>query len=204
MCATSVLFPLLLLAFAGSFAINQALRPGVPVWSKVTWGAGFLVLAALIFANLGILGTFLTPSKEPQVFLPSTGISYGSTVHPCSGKEQCVSVYLSPNCPACHASREFITALGAYLQSDSRIGLRIVVGKGSEDEVRRMAYSFSGNIFMDPDGRLFEAMGLRGYPYWWVSDRDGNITTVRGGSPQSTDPQTLKWFVQSHLDLMMH
>lgn len=152
-----------------------------------------LVLAVLVLSLLVTTGC--KPSTYPDIKLPQTAQSRGGfAVDSCQGKERCLVYFIAPWCGACHQSMGFFAALNNRLQSNPRVGFRLIVGRDSETAIRKMAMAIPFNVEMDINREASRAFGS-GVPAWIVLDQDRSIIKRGSGGFGETSQAVLDYFL---------
>lgn len=71
----------------------------------------------------------------------------------------------------------------------AKIGLIVVVGLDSDSALRKMADKVGGEVYLDAEGDIINALGGKGVPHWWVLDSDNKVLTHSSGYYKSADDQ---------------
>lgn len=122
------------------------------------------VLAAIGIYRMGVFKE--TPMR------PISSVIDGD---PCEERQFCVVAYMAPWCPHC---RNAVPALQSFARksSDPKFpGLKVWVGAGEPDANREMAKAFGPHGFVDADETVARKFEVRGFPSFYVLDRDGDI-----------------------------
>lgn len=206
---TSLLINAALALFFMSILLNSfvALRKRGTSWMHLLLTVGVLaaLIGVMIRPEIFLPTSLFGASSMPDIKLVSTyEIANRANGNACMDRKICVAVYLSPNCPACHAALPFVSALQRRVSTSSEIGMQIYVGSGSKQEVLKMAQTLPGNVYLDPDSKMLSALGLGGYPYWWVYSADGKILRFVAGSPTDVaNVERIDEFLRDRLKINM-
>lgn len=126
------------------------------------------------------------PNRMPAITLPVASASE-ELGDPCLGQAQCVTVYMAPWCPHCHASIPFINDLRKWAEENSHTGIRVIVGDDQPERLEEMAKEVGGTVFLDRDRKFKQTMRFNPVPTWWVTDSDGEIKKTFSGRPAIGD-----------------
>ncbi|MEM9303361.1 MAG: TlpA disulfide reductase family protein [Pseudomonadota bacterium] len=138
----------------------------------------------LVIAALAAWLLFNRPDQLPSRVLAVAGskdtiMKVGQVGGACPS-QRCLTIYVAPWCPSCRAMEPTINALGHQLEAEG-MTVRLVVGSDTMSAVREYARKFDRRVLLDPDGAYFNESGLRGVPYFAVTDADGRILEARYG-----------------------
>jgi len=141
----------------------------------------------------GVLGLALATSKVGASDLNHVIWDKADANHgfedPCKNKDRCVIVFIAPWCGYCRASEPFISALRSDAAASSTFGLKIVIGSDNASALQTKARELGDNTFLDTNGLIMSAAGVRGYPSWISTDTEGTILARLGGAQTDTsDP----------------
>ncbi|MFN7550745.1 MAG: TlpA family protein disulfide reductase [Pseudomonadota bacterium] len=142
---------------------------------------GKLIIGALLLLGLAVM---LRPETLPGHTL---AVQAGAVKEPartvggaCSA-ERCLTVYLAPWCPSCRRAEPMLAQLRAALARD---GLRVDVVVGMDDAAALESYarSLGYPVLLDVDGKVQRDGGVRGVPYFIVTDRSGEVVDRQAGA----------------------
>jgi hypothetical protein len=160
-----------------------------------------LIVVLLIFAigqsYFGIFGW----GKLKQIQL--NDVSGYPASDPCLAKDYCIVTFLAPWCPACHGSLPFLLDLRSRASQQSNVGMKIIVGYDSQENLIKMANKIGGLVLLDENEAFVRGVGRTPVPAWWVIDKAGSILSkgtglgVSGGSAE----ENFRYFVKRHLRL---
>jgi hypothetical protein len=110
-----------------------------------------------------------------------------SSVNPCQGKDRCVVVNVAPWCSACKNSLETITALQEKARTSESLGVITVISSAKVAALNEMAATIGESSFLDPEGKVLDALGVRSIPYWLTMDKNKKILASFSGTVAPRD-----------------
>lgn len=116
----------------------------------------------------------------PKLTLPDAAGK--ETFVPECPKPKCLTVYVTPWCPACRSATAFVQRLQKDLP-ERGVPVRVVVGHDQEAKVRDYAAQFGPGALLDPE-KLWKPGGV---PHFFVSDEMGGVLREDAGADPSED-----------------
>ncbi|MCZ8319595.1 MAG: TlpA family protein disulfide reductase [Lysobacteraceae bacterium] len=95
--------------------------------------------------------------------------------------ERCLTVYLAPWCPACRRAEPMVAELRQVLAREGR-PVMVVIGMDEPAALEAHAREFGYPVLLDVDGLLKRDAGIRGVPYFIVTDRRGQVVSRQAGA----------------------
>lgn len=122
------------------------------------------------------------PSKRPRPLPSLAAGGGGASLAGCGSKRYCATIYVSPWCPYCKArASEFQRYVNG--RGGSERGVRVVVGAGRKPgDNNRTAASYGGSGVADNSGGIAQALGVYGYPSFFVQENGAVI--LQGGAAE--------------------
>ena len=141
-----------------------------------------VVPVILLLAAVGVVAYLLMPTTKafPQVTLPPAKANTQGT-NPCLTKEKCVIVYMAPWCPFCQRTIPIVQEMVEHYKDSGEVGVKVIIGNDGRGKLEDMAEKVGTNTFLDPDGTLWNAVGAKGVPHWFVLDSTGKQVAELGG-----------------------
>ena len=149
---------------------------------------------------------FCSQQTLPCVELPVAQSAFGwGSGDPCEGKEYCLTVYLTPWCPACKSSVTFINELREYFSDNNQFALQVIVGADGEANLEQMAKQIGKLVYIDADAKFRRATGVHAYPTWLLTDKNRKIIKMykRGAPYGGTTESRIKFFFEKELDFKL-
>lgn len=122
------------------------------------------VLAAIGAYRMGVFKE--TPAR------PLSSLAEGD---PCQERQFCVVAYMAPWCPHCKNAVPALQSFAKKSRDPKFPGLKIWVGAGKPEANKEMAAAFGAHGFVDTDETIAQKFAVRGFPSFYVLDRDGDI-----------------------------
>lgn len=140
----------------------------------------------IVVALLVILALYVgnRPELLPRHALPVQEGALRQGTKPAGGvcpSERCLLVYVAPWCPSCRRAEPMLAELRASLLRDG-VGIEVVVGMDEPPELEAHARTFGYPVLLDMDGAVKRDAGIRGVPYFIVTDRRGQVIKRQAGA----------------------
>jgi hypothetical protein len=121
--------------------------------------------------------------------------------HPCLNRSRCLVLYLSPWCPSCKNTKNFVPYIRQAMDNNSDTGFVVVVGKawGNFTGGHEMARDIGGKVYIDAESQYWQQLRreVNAIPAWLVIEGNGDVSDTKTGSPPRHDVQTAKTFLAS-------
>jgi thiol-disulfide isomerase/thioredoxin len=101
--------------------------------------------------------------------------------------ERCLTVYLAPWCPSCRRAEPMVAQLREVLTREGR-PVTVVMGMDEPAALEAHARDLGYPVLLDVDGRVERDAGIRGVPYFIVTDRQGRIVSRQAGAYDAVEP----------------
>jgi hypothetical protein len=149
----------------------------------------------LILLIIGLLGSgfhfradiekYLFEPAIPHFKLASSNLLVGIPAEePCEGLSTCLMVYIEPNCELCEEIMPLVKGLKEFAtQYTSPIGIKIVVGGGTPNRLKRLAHKVPGEAFIDYEDVVYDFFKFRGAPAYVLWNSEGKKLYHQYGSP---------------------
>ncbi|MCB0317863.1 MAG: redoxin family protein [Bdellovibrionales bacterium] len=144
------------------------------------------VAAFVVFALVAFFSFY--QKTMPEVTLLS---SSGSNYDDCEGKKRCLAVYLAPWCGHCRAAMPLVKEIQRKFKYNKSVGIKVVVGQDSIQNLNRYANEIGGMVLVDKDGKFYRGLGVSGVPYWAVWDQERLILETFSGRPSGGNTEKL-------------
>jgi len=143
---------------------------------KLLIGAGLLLVAAGYWLN--------RPAEMPSSVLDQyrgeRRITQSARVGGNCPEHRCLVVYVAPWCSSCKVLTPTINSLARELKSEG-VPVAIVIGHDKLAAVKAYAKDYSEPIYDDSGGEFYRAIGIRGVPFFAITDSNGKIKTTYSG-----------------------
>ena len=173
--------------------VTALLRPYSPLI-----GSGFLVILFFLYRS----GTFGWGSLPPYKLTAARGTSASD---PCANKERCVIAFLAPWCGACQGSPPYFEGIRKNLETNDKVGMTVIVGKGDAQQQQAIVRQFESSVFVDYDGSFAKLsnVGMFGVPATMVINSEGKILERASGTlGGNADGNVLSaFYIKKHLGL---
>ncbi|MDQ2069015.1 TlpA family protein disulfide reductase [Natronospira bacteriovora] len=125
--------------------------------------------------------------------------------HPCIGTERCVLVYMAPWCPHCNGSIPLVRKVREQLNANDDTGMMVIVGPGGGSYAghERMGRELGGEVFLDPEGEVWEGEfgHIDAVPAWAVFDGSGRMIRHFTGGTTRSDEEIVQAVLRDQLRL---
>lgn len=129
--------------------------------------------------------------KRPQI-LPQEALrspQSADSKSSCTGKELCGVIYVAPWCPACKQGAPIFKKMLTNSWKNETRGMQVFVGRGEASQNLEEAISYGPGASADQDSSKFNALGIRQYPSFFVTDAKGKVL--------KRDQEAIDWIVQN-------
>lgn len=135
-----------------------------------------IILGVLVALGAYRMGTFKDAPMRP----------ISSTVEgdPCQERQFCVVAYMAPWCPHCKNAVPGLQSFAEKSSDPQFPGLKVWVGAGKPEANKQMAAAFGPHGFVDADDTVAQKFGVRGFPSFYVLDREGDVILRDGEAYQ--------------------
>ncbi len=118
-----------------------------------------------------------SPEIANQLKMNSASLSSSreAGLDPCTGRSQCVYVYVAPWCGYCHQLLPKLVSVQKAWKDTNRPGLKYVIGMDSKPEIEKMAKLIDGPSFADTDKQFSKAHAISSVPHIMVVDANQQI-----------------------------
>ena len=159
-----------------------------------------IVIGALVWMNLSQpsvpFTTYTLPAKDLRAYMQRKA---SIDDHPCINRSRCLVLYLSPWCPSCKNTKQFVPYVRQAIAQSNETGFVVVVGKawGNFNGGYEMARDIGGQVYIDADSHYWQEVRreVNAVPAWLVIDGDGSVSETDTGSPGRHDVQTANTFL---------
>lgn len=118
-----------------------------------------------------------------DALVPTAEASESSELsEPCAGSDRCIVAYVTPWCPACRQSGDVIHAIQERYEDRDDVRVVVVVGQDAKSKLEKMAESYGEDGWLDPDGKVWDALSPRVVPTWYVLDGHGKVIEKVAGT----------------------
>ena len=107
---------------------------------------------------------------KPRVYHNPANVT-GDT---CVGRTFCAVIYLAPWCPHCVNSMAETQNMLVRFRTPE-LGVRVVVGMGSQAENTRMAEKIAAGVTLDENQAIAKHLAVNSVPAYRILDKDGTV-----------------------------
>ncbi len=132
----------------------------------------------------------------PDIKLESINKPENQTNTPCLNKELCLVAYLTPWCPSCKASVDYVQALRKKLENRPKVGLMVIIGQDGRPAILSFSKQLRGQVFVDDENKFTQAARFSSVPHWWIIDKERKIKNSGAGFPGSSDDKVVDYFIE--------
>lgn len=122
---------------------------------------------------------------------------------PCSGKEQCLVVLVTPWCPSCKAAATFLGAFRTLTTHQRQLGLQVITSMDTKENLLASSEIFRVPLHYDIDKEFARQIGSVGVPHWWTINDKREIQKSGSGLPSSFDESQFVNYVTTKLGISL-
>lgn len=138
----------------------------------------------------------MLPAKELRAYMKR---KISASDHPCLNRNKCLVLYLSPWCPSCNRTKNFVSYVREVIDTNEDTGFVVIVGKawGGFKGGYEMARDIGGQVYIDADSHYWQQIRseVNAIPAWLVFESDGDVSDTETGSPRRHDVTSAKTFL---------
>lgn len=141
-----------------------------------------LIVLAIAFGAYAAHQKGLFQKPLPPRATSSTGAAEEGD--PCKEKQFCAVVYMAPWCPHCKNAVADLQGFARKSAAKAMPGVKVWVGAGEPAANKAMADAFGVHGFVDADESVAKKFSVRGFPSFYVLDREGDVILRDGEAYQ--------------------
>lgn len=155
-------------AFHDTFAGTEVVRPGE---SRVLFAMAMMVLSLVGLWNFKdpLLERMAREEKAkpvaPFVFNPADGRSE----NPCLITPYCLTVYVTPWCPACEQTKPTLKRIQSVF-NDGRVGVQVIMGQDQAAKLQAACAEYGSGCGLDADETILKSLKIRSFPTYLLWD----------------------------------